>query len=153
MPRSENLSRYFRRIITTRNNGKPRKSIRPVASLLVASLAISAAVIFSVSVGARNLGWLWKAQPSTTANSSEAAKNAPSSASTARHSAIAKALAMPPVAPVVTATKTDSLFTDVDLDWQEPTAIRQPATSGSRWQRQACWRTTRILMVWDRQSA
>ena len=114
MPRSENLSRSLRRIIT-RNNGKPSKSIRPVASLLVATLAISAAVAFSVSVGARNLGWLWKAQPSTTANSSDAAKSVPSSASVARHTAMSKALAMPPTT-VVTATKTDTLFTDVDLD-------------------------------------
>jgi uncharacterized repeat protein (TIGR01451 family) len=116
MPRSENLSRYLRRIFITRNNGKPRKSIRPVASLLIASLAISAAVVFSVSVGARNLGWLWKAQPSTTANTSDAAKSAPSSVSVARHAALANAWALPPVAPTVTATKVDSLFTDVDND-------------------------------------
>src|SRR5262249_12976591 len=115
MPRSENLSRYLRRIITTRNNGKPRKSIRPVASLLIASIAISAVVAFSISVGARNLGWLWKAQPSTTAKTSDAAKSVPSSTSVARHAALAKALAMPP-ATTVTATKVDSLFTDVDND-------------------------------------
>src|SRR5436190_10213578 len=115
MPRNESLSRFCR-IFTTRNNGKPSKSLRPVASLLVASVAICAAVAFSISVESRSLGWLWKAPPSTTLTTSAVAKSAPSSVAVARRSAVANALAMPPAAPTVTATKTDTLLTDVDLD-------------------------------------
>ena len=118
MPRSENLSRFIRRTFGTRRNAKPSKSTRSVASFLILSVAIMAAVAFSVSVESRSFGWLWSAQPSAAPSKPEVAKNAaaPSGASNLHRSVATNGFFVPPVAPTVTASKTDSLFTDLDLD-------------------------------------
>jgi Ca2+-binding RTX toxin-like protein len=118
MPRSENLSRFIGRTFGTRKNANPSTSTRSVASLLILSVAIMAAVVFSVSVESRSLGWLWGAQPSAAPSKPELAKNAatPLGASNLHRSVAANGFFVPPAAATVTASKTDALFTDVDLD-------------------------------------
>src|SRR5262249_29006815 len=84
------------------------------------------AIALSVSVGARSGGWLWKSQPSTPSSkpgSTETGISSHASASAASTSAAASADSHRPLGPnaaplvtAITATKTDSLLTDVDMD-------------------------------------
>ena len=121
MPRSNNLSRQ-----TSRNlkNSKFTKVIRTITPLLVASIVLVAAVALSISAESSGLGWLWKAQPAPASGKTEPVKSEPAISSAAQAPALnsTKAvnfMALPPaVATIVTATKTDTLLTDVDLDTQ-----------------------------------
>ena len=114
MPLSKYLARYF----TVRKNSNLTKTKRYVAPLLVAGVACLAAVAFAVSVESRSSGWLSKLQSS---NHSAAPATAPNVASkptavTPKSSMAPAPLVPSPFAPTVTATKADSLITDVDLD-------------------------------------
>jgi len=85
---------------------------------LIAVVALVAVAAFSVSVS-RSAGWLWKSQPGAPSTSSsskpEPVKTATSApASVASHRPLGPNAA--PLVPTITATKTDSLLTDVDLD-------------------------------------
>src|ERR1044071_9112111 len=112
----ERLAGFIRRNTTSRKNTKTTKSNRSVAPVLIAAVAVMAAVVFSVSVGARRGGWLREAQPSAPAPAShpEVAKNSTAPA------AVKRVLEPPspalPFAPTVTATKADSLIVDNDVD-------------------------------------
>src|SRR5829696_3955136 len=116
MSPTERLARYIRRNTTSQKNTKTTKSNRSVAPMLIAAVAVLAAVVFSVSVESRRGGWLRKAQPSTPAPASnpEVAKNSTVPA------AVKRVLEPPtpavPFVSTVTATKTDFLQVDNDLD-------------------------------------
>jgi hypothetical protein len=115
MPFSKSLARKTAQIT---------KSNRHIAPLLIAGVALLAAIAFSVSVESSSAGWLWKAQPSSSSRDTGAATTANKSnthsnvLSTKSSLGPGPRLASPvaPVAPVVTATKADSLFTDLDGD-------------------------------------
>src|ERR1044071_1636347 len=114
MPRIQTPNRF-----SFRKNSKLTKSTRHVLPLLIAGVALMAAVVFSVSVESKRGGWFWKAQPSASPKDSGAAKVAskPSTHSNANPTlGPGPRLASPVASPVVTATKADSLFTDVDTD-------------------------------------
>src|SRR6185369_15389978 len=116
MPRSENLSRLSRRK-TGSTNVKRGKSTRTVFPLVIVGVAVLAAVAFTVSVESRRAGWLWKSQPASAPVKADAAKSSPHSTAVSSNRTVApQPLSAPLVAPTVTATKNDSLFTDVDLD-------------------------------------
>src|SRR6185503_966336 len=106
---------FIRNTLRYRKNSKLSRN-KP-ATLLIAGVALVAVAAFSVSVS-RSAGWLWKAQPGTPSTSSnskpEAVKAATSApASVASHRPLGPNAA--PLVPTITATKTDSLLTDVDL--------------------------------------
>src|SRR5688572_26839478 len=116
MPRIQTLARVIRslNIRKTSNKTNSIKSNRSVP-VLIATVALLAAVVFSVSVESRRAGWLKKAEPSTPAASNpEVAKNSTT------HAAVKRVLEPPtpavPFVPTVTATKTDFLQVDNDLD-------------------------------------
>jgi hypothetical protein len=116
MSPSENVSHSPK----PRKNSKFTKTNRHIAPLLIAGVAVLAAVIFSVSVESRSSGWLWKAQPTSQSVSGVGAgqvanKSNPHSNSLSPNFAPGPR-ALPVASPTVTATKTDSLFTDVDMD-------------------------------------
>jgi len=92
--------------------------IRPFTPFLIVAVCLLAAVGFSISVESRSSGWFRKDQPSTPQINAERTKNSRSnSVPVNSHTATGtSATFVSPVAPTVTATKTDSLFTDVDLD-------------------------------------
>ncbi len=114
MSRSQSLSRFIRKNLSFRKNSKSPKSNRSIASLLIVSVALLAAVVVSISVESRSGGWLRKAaQPSSPASNPEAAKNPV--ALTPKRS-LAPATPLVPLVPTVTASKVDTLLTDVDLD-------------------------------------
>jgi Ca2+-binding RTX toxin-like protein len=114
MFRSQSLSRFIQKNLSFRRNLKSPKSNRSIAPLLIAGVALLAAVVLSVSVESRSGGWLRKAaQPNSPASSPEAAKNAV--ALSPKHS-LEPATPAVPLVPTVTATKVDTLLTDVDLD-------------------------------------
>jgi uncharacterized repeat protein (TIGR01451 family) len=106
---------YIRHILRLRKNSKLNKSNRP---LLIVGIALLAAVAFSASVESRSAGWIWKTLPAASHSSSEPAKNssAPLGAVNAHRALGRNAALLVPVAPTVTASKTDALFTDVDGD-------------------------------------
>src|SRR5688572_24156467 len=116
MPRIQTLARVIRslNIRKTSNKTNSIKSNRSVP-VLIATVAILAAVVFSVSVESRRAGWSRKAEPSKPAASNpEVAKNSTT------HAAVKRVLEPPtpavPFVPTVTATKTDFLQVDNDLD-------------------------------------
>ena len=111
MSLSESLSRLIRRNPSLHKNSKSTKSNRSVAPMLIASVAVLAAVIFSVSVESRRSGSLPKAQPSTAPSSPEVAKNSSTgSAAVNPNPSLGTSRALALFAPTVTATKTDSLL-------------------------------------------
>jgi uncharacterized repeat protein (TIGR01451 family) len=112
MPLSENRPGYFRRFFRTKSRATKAHTRKPI---LIAGVALLAAVLFSVSVESRSGGWLWKTQPTT---KPELAKNSPqpSGLASSHHSSASNAPLAAPVAPTVTASKTDTLLTDVDSD-------------------------------------
>ncbi|HSD44982.1 MAG TPA: hypothetical protein VLB87_00115, partial [Pyrinomonadaceae bacterium] len=114
MPRSENLSRPTRRNL---KNSKFTKLIRTITPLLVASIALGAAVAFSMSAQSSGLAWLWKAQPAAATGKVEPATSSAPQAPAVKSGKSVNYMALPPAAAaIVTATKTDSLITDVDMD-------------------------------------
>jgi Ca2+-binding RTX toxin-like protein len=115
MPLSKYLARYF----TFRKNSNLTKSKRHFALLFVAGFALLGAVAFSVSVESRSSGWLRKLQSSN--QSATAPASAPNVASKPAavnpKSSMGPAPLVPsPFAPVITATKNDSLVVDNDVD-------------------------------------
>src|SRR5262245_51111058 len=112
MPLSERVPDFIHRTRSIRITSQSRK-FKKSAPLLVVGIALLAAVAFSVSVGARSAGWLWKSQPGTTPNKTEPAKTSKSSV------AVKPLITKPtlaPFTPTVTATKADSLLIDNDSD-------------------------------------
>jgi hypothetical protein len=118
MPLDDNRPGFIRR--TLRYFKYPTLTKRS-ATLLIAVIALVATgIAFSVSVESRSAGWLWKSQPSAPSSSKpEPAKTSTSASSSAAASASSHRPLGPNAAmltPTITATKTDSLFTDVDAD-------------------------------------
>src|SRR5215208_1376786 len=118
MSPKQNLARF----LSFRKTSNLTKSNRHVTALLIAGVALFAAVAFSVAVESRRGGWLWKAQPSNhsaTTSSPATVASKPdthSSALNPNRSLGPGPRLVSPVAPTVTASKVDSLFTDVDID-------------------------------------
>src|SRR5215213_2088243 len=114
MPLDVNRPGFIRAILRYRKYPTFNKANKP-ATLLIAVIALVTAIAFSVSVESRMAGWLSKTQPSAPASNPEPAKNsiAPSASVNARRPLGPNAAML---APTVTATKTDALFTDVDVD-------------------------------------
>ncbi|HEU0251471.1 MAG TPA: DUF11 domain-containing protein, partial [Pyrinomonadaceae bacterium] len=121
MPR-KNLIRSFRNLLGFNTNTKSLKGRRPAALLMAGIIAVTAAVAFSISVESRNGGWLRKVlQAESKSSTSQVQQNSDGSMNTA---AAPSAVNNPyftlspasPLAPIVTATKTDALQTDVDMD-------------------------------------
>jgi uncharacterized repeat protein (TIGR01451 family) len=114
MPLSEERPGLIRRGL--RKYSKLTKSKRS-APLLIAGFAAFAAIAFSISVESRSAGWLWKTQPSVSPAKHEPASNSAPAAHAVKpkHSVVSNPM-LAPFAPTVTATKTDSLFTDLDND-------------------------------------
>jgi len=108
MPLSDKLPEFIHRTRIKTQTRKFKKS-----APLVVGIALLAAVAFSVSVESRSAGWFWKTQPSVSPSKPEPAKTAPSSVAV---KPLSTKPTLAPFAPTVTATKTDTLFTDVDLD-------------------------------------
>ena len=110
MSPSKSLARIIRRNLSN----------RAAAPMLIAIVALLAAVVLSVSVESRNSGSLRKPQSSTPPSNSEVAKISTSSPATLKpnRSAARSAAITSPFVPTVTATKADSLLTDVDMDGQ-----------------------------------
>ena len=103
---------YIRRILQFRK--KPNIKFKRSTPLLIAAVALIGAIAFSVSVESRNSGWLWRTESGAAQKAPQAASNStttPNSLNPTRATSAA-----PILAPTVTATKTDQLFTDVDLD-------------------------------------
>jgi len=92
--------------------------IRPFSPFLIVAVCLLAAVGLSISVESRSSGWLRKDQPSTPQINAEPTKNSRTNSLQAdpNRSAATNPTVMSPVAPTVTATKTDSLDIDVDTD-------------------------------------
>src|SRR5215217_592052 len=117
MSPSQTLARYLK----SRKTRKLIKSNRHVAPL-IAGVVLLAAVVFSVSVESRIGGWLWKSQPSGSAAANSSAAKVASKSNTQSNVLKPKSSLGPgprlaaPVAHTVTASKADSLFTDVDID-------------------------------------
>jgi uncharacterized repeat protein (TIGR01451 family) len=110
MPRTENLARSIRRYLSSRTK-TTIKSKRSTTALVIASVALVAAVAFTVSVESRSAGWLRKAL--SIAPQSEVKSDAKATSNSPNSVALSPAT---PLAPTVTATKTDALLTDVDND-------------------------------------
>ena len=117
MPRSHKLSRLFHRNTGPTSKTSLSTSTRKIAPLTVACVAVLAAIAFSVSAESRSSGWLWRASnpPPGGASKSETAKNAKHSTSVNLKNSVAP-VPVPLASPTVTATKNDSLLTDVDND-------------------------------------
>src|ERR1044072_8945692 len=116
MPLDPSRPGFIRKTLSYRKNSKVSRN-KP-ATLLIAVVALVAVAAFSVSVS-RSAGWLWKSQPGAPSTSSsskaepvKAATSAP--ASVASHRPLGPNAA--PLAGTVTASKVDSLLTDVDND-------------------------------------
>jgi len=115
MPHSQKLTSGKK--LSHSKKSKFNYSDRRLVPLFI-GLALLGAVVVSVSVESRTGGWLRKAQPSEGSATAKAAVAPVSKANSKPLDAVLRAGLRPanPVAPTVTATKTDSLFTDVDND-------------------------------------
>ena len=125
MSRTDNLARNIWRHLSFRR--KTNKSKKSIAPLLIASVALVAAVAFSVSVESRSGGWLRRALSTAPHSEAKVTKNSPSS--------VALTLVSPatPLAPTVTATKTEALLTDLgDNRCHRTTLLRGRATTYRR---------------------
>src|SRR6185436_386140 len=120
MPHTQTLARFIRKFNLGKNPSSTRATNpnRSVAPMMIAAIALMAAIAFSVSVESRSAGGLRKAQPTTPTANPEVAKNSTqrSDGSKANHSVATTPSFVAPFAPTVTASKADSLFTDVDGD-------------------------------------
>src|SRR6185436_886810 len=120
MPRTQTLARFIRKFNLGKNPSSTRATNpnRSVSPMMIAAIALMAAIAFSVSVESRSAGGLRKAQPTTPTANPEVAKNSTqrSDGSKANHSVATTPSFVAPFAPTVTASKADSLFTDVDGD-------------------------------------
>src|SRR5688572_28091759 len=126
MPSSKSLIAYSRRMLTFSRNSRLN---RPVVPLMIAGIAILAAVAFSIPVESGSFGWLrQKAGRGTQETSGAPAARGDgrlAKESTGfgflnprRSLGAGRASLLSPVVPTITASKTDMLFTDVDLDTQ-----------------------------------
>jgi len=102
------ITRLFRKNSRTKNKRS--------APLLVVGIALLAAVGFSVVVESRSGGWLSKTQPAPSNSKPEPAKNAAAPVAVSPKHSLNMKPTLAPFAPTVTASKVDSLFTDVDGD-------------------------------------
>src|SRR5215217_633214 len=113
MPLDDNRPGFIRKTLNFRNR---KFSKNKSATLLIAFIALVTAIAFSVSVKSRSGQWLLGSQPSAPSSSKpepvQTSTSAP--ASVASHRPLGPNAAM--LVPTVTATKTDALFTDVDVD-------------------------------------
>src|SRR6185369_5992271 len=116
MPLDPNRPGFIRKTLRYRKNSKLSRN-KP-ATLLIAVVALVAVAAFSVSVS-RSAGWLWKSQPGAPSTSSSS-KPEPVKTSTSAPASVASHRPLGPNAamlvPTVSATKVDSLITDVDND-------------------------------------
>src|SRR6185369_9683545 len=115
MPLDAKRPGFIRKTLRYRKNLTSAKSKRP-ATLLIAVIAVVAVAAFSVTVS-RSAGWLWKSQPQPSAPSSskpEPVKTSTSApaASVDSHRPLGPNAAL--LTPTISATKVDSLITDVD---------------------------------------
>lgn len=122
MPR-KNLIRSFRNLLGFNTNTKSLKGRRPAALLMAGIIAVTAAVAFSISVESRNGGWLRKVLQAESKSStspvqkpSDGSKNTAAAPISAVNNPYFTLSPASPLAPIVTATKTDALQTDVDMD-------------------------------------
>src|SRR5689334_7259404 len=116
MPLDQNRPGFIRRTLRYR---KYSTKVNRSATLLIAVIAMTTAIVFSVSVKSRSAGWLWKSQPSAPSSSNpEPAKTSTVASSSAAASTSHRPLGpnAAPLVPTIAATKQDSLFTDVDGD-------------------------------------
>ena len=120
MPRRNSLIRFLQARFSFNKTTTALKRKRPTALVLIGIIAATALVAFSISVESRSGGWLRRVlQPETKSpvssvpGNSEAAKNTPAAPSANPYYTLSP---VSPLAPIVTATKTDALLTDVDLD-------------------------------------
>src|SRR5215208_5451638 len=115
MPLDEKGPGFIRRTLNFRKYPKLIKTNK-TATLLIAIVALATAITFSVSVASRSAGWLSKSQPSAPGSS----QPEPVKTSTAASASVNAPQPLGPNAallvPVVTATKTDALFTGNDVD-------------------------------------
>src|SRR5262245_45722410 len=107
------ISGYF----NLRKNSKSAKT-RSLTPFLIIAVCLLAAVGFSISVESRSSGWLRGDQPRAPQINAERTKNSRTNSVSvnSNHSAPTNSTFTSPFTPTVTATKTDSLFTDVDGD-------------------------------------
>ncbi len=119
MPRRITLARFFRTRLVSNSKSVTRR--KPILLLSIAALAVTA-VVFSISVESRSGGWLRKAFGPEAKSPVAAAQN--SGDRSQNNVATPSAAANPyftlspnsPLAPIVTATKTDALQIDLDMD-------------------------------------
>src|SRR6185369_6105202 len=116
MPLDPNRPGFIRKTLRYRKNSKLSRN-KP-ATLLIAVVALVAVAAFSVSVS-RSAGWLWKSQPGAPSTSSSS-KPEPVKTSTSAPASVASHRPLGPNAAMlvttISATKVDSLITDVDND-------------------------------------
>src|SRR5688572_8960943 len=125
MPSSKSLIAYSRRMLTLTRNSSLN---RPVVPLMIAGLAILAAVAFSIPVESRSFGWWQEAGSGTqeTSGAPAARRDGPLAKeftgfgflNPRRSLGAGRGSLLSPVVPTITASKTDTLFTDLDLDTQ-----------------------------------
>jgi uncharacterized repeat protein (TIGR01451 family) len=90
--------------------------IRPFTPVLIVAVCLLAAVAFSISVESRSGGWLRRNQPTSPQINAERTNNSRSNSSSVNRNAVATTRMLTPPSPTVTASKTDTLLTDVDND-------------------------------------
>jgi hypothetical protein len=104
-------SRTAQRKSTVRTNAKSQKRFRSFIPVIFAGLALISAVAFSISVESR------RARPDAArSNNEEASKEKTQSVSSNPNKSSVSLAPLTPFVPTITATKNDSLFTDVDMD-------------------------------------
>src|SRR3569832_800458 len=113
MPLDENRPGFIRKTLRSR---KYSTKLNKSATLLIAVIATATAIAFSVSVKSRSAGSLWNSQPSapSSSNSEPAKTSGSAAAAVVSHRPLGPNAA--PLVPTITATKTDTLLTDVDTD-------------------------------------
>jgi hypothetical protein len=115
MPLDKKRPGFLRKTLNFR---KRNFSKNKTATLLISVIAVVTAIAFSVSVKSRSAEWLWKSQPVAPSNSmpepEKTATSAPASASATSPRPLGPNAAM--LVPTVTASKTDSLIVDADVD-------------------------------------
>ena len=120
MPRRKNLIRFLQTRLGFNTNTKSIKRRRPIAPLMIAGIALMVAVAFSISVESSS-SWLRRALEPEVKSSAPVAQK---SGDVAKNTAAATGAVSPyftlspasPLAPIVTAMKTDALQVDIDMD-------------------------------------
>ncbi len=117
MPRSQSLARIIRSLKFRKNSklNKSNKSNRSVAPALIVAIALMAAIGFSVSVESRRAGALRKLTPASNPEVANNTSKPPAAVNPSKSTGTTPTF-VAPFAPTVTATKTDALQVDNDLD-------------------------------------